>query len=36
MSVSRRSRTKMLVEPVLGYLSDTQALTYMPLTSEYY
>ena len=26
----------MLVEPVLDYLSDTQALTYMPLTSEYY
>jgi hypothetical protein len=25
-----------LVEPVLDHLSDTQALTYMPLTSEYY
>jgi len=25
-----------LVEPVLDYLSDTQALTYMPLTSEHY
>jgi hypothetical protein len=34
--VSRRNRTKVLVEPVLDYLSDTQALTYMPLTSEYY
>ena len=26
----------MLVEPVFDCLSDTQALTYMPLTSEYY
>ena len=26
----------MLVELVLDYLSDTQALTYMQLTSEYY
>src|SRR5262249_3836375 len=31
-----RNRTKVLVEPALDYLSDTQALTYMPLTSEYY
>ena len=35
-SVSRRNRTKVLVEPVLEYLSDTQALTYMPPTSEHY
>ena len=35
-SVSRRNRTKVLVEPVLDYFSDTQALTYIPLTSEYY
>ena len=36
MSVSSRNRTKVLAEPVLDYLSDTQALTYMPVTSEYY
>ena len=35
-SVSRRNGTKVLVEPVLDYFSDTQALTHMPLTSEYY
>ena len=35
-SMSRRNRTKALAEPVLDYLSDTQALTYMPLTSKYY
>jgi hypothetical protein len=35
-SVSRRNRTKVLVEPVLDYLSDTQVLTGKPLTSDYY
>jgi len=35
-SVSRRNRTKVLVEPALDYLSDTQALTERLLTSEYY
>ena len=35
-SVSRRNRTKVLVEPIFDYLSDTQTLTYMSLTSEYY
>ena len=34
--MSMRNRTKVLVEPVSDYLSDTQALTYMSLTSEYY
>ena len=32
--MSMRNRTKVLAEPVSDYLSDTQALTYMSLTSE--